>query len=120
MNYSDLHTHTVFSDGQNTIEEMVRAAIRRNMVSIGISDHSYTACDESYCMRKDDLPLYIAEIRHIAEKYKEQISVFAGLELDYYSDLDAMCEDLDIDKMQLLEKLAGINYQYDADKNQFV
>lgn len=39
---------------------------------------------------------------------------------DYYSDLDAMCEDLDIDKMQLLEKLAGINYHYDAGQNKFV
>ena len=46
---------------------------------------------------------------------------FVNLKLrDYYSDLDAMCEDLDIDKMQLLEKLAGINYHYDAGQNKFV
>ena len=45
MRYSDLHTHTVFSDGANTMEEMVRAAVERNFVSIGISDHSYTAFD---------------------------------------------------------------------------
>ena len=46
---------------------------------------------------------------------------FVNLKLrDYYSDLDAMCEDLDIDKMQLLGKLAGINYHYDAGQNKFV
>ena len=39
---------------------------------------------------------------------------------DFYSSLDAMCEDLDIDKAELTDKLAGINYSYDSERNQFV
>ncbi len=39
---------------------------------------------------------------------------------DYYSDLDILCENKDIDKQQLIKKLEGINYTYDKDKNQFV
>lgn len=46
---------------------------------------------------------------------------FVNLKLrDFYPTLDAMCEDLDIDKKELTDKLAGINYSYDCDRNQFV
>lgn len=46
---------------------------------------------------------------------------FVNLKLrDYYSDLDKMCEDLDIDKGQIVEKLAGIDYHYNAEQNKFV
>lgn len=39
---------------------------------------------------------------------------------DYYQDLDAMCQDLDIDKNLLIDKLKMIDYEYDSVKNQFV
>lgn len=39
---------------------------------------------------------------------------------DFYANLDGMCEDLGIDKMELTEKLAQIDYEYDAGRNQFV
>ena len=46
---------------------------------------------------------------------------FINLKLrDYYSSFEALCDDLDVDGAEIVDKLAGINYQYDADKNQFV
>lgn len=46
---------------------------------------------------------------------------FINLKLrDYYQNLDALCEDLDVDKAEIMEKLAAIDYSYDAGKNQFV
>jgi hypothetical protein len=46
---------------------------------------------------------------------------FVNLKLrDFYSDLDAMCEDLDISKEELVQKLEGIDYHYNAERNQFV
>ena len=39
---------------------------------------------------------------------------------DYYSSLDALCEDLDEDEQMLRKKLADIGYEYDAARNQFV
>lgn len=46
---------------------------------------------------------------------------FANLKLrDYYSDLEQLCEDLDVDKQELTEKLERIDYRYDREKNQFV
>lgn len=46
---------------------------------------------------------------------------FVNLKLrDYYSSLEQLCEDLDVDKEELVAKLESIDYRYDAEKNQFV
>ena len=39
---------------------------------------------------------------------------------DHYSTLDALCDDLQIDKTQLLAILKGIDYEYDESRHQFV
>jgi len=46
---------------------------------------------------------------------------FVNLKLrDFYSDLDGLCEDLNVSKKELEDKLAGIDYHYDRERNQFV
>ncbi|MDE6950766.1 MAG: DUF4250 domain-containing protein [Lachnospiraceae bacterium] len=46
---------------------------------------------------------------------------FVNLKLrDYYDSLDDLCEDLDVSKEEIAEKLGAVNYRYDAEKNQFV
>ena len=87
MERKDYHVHTTFSDGQNTPEEMVRAAIQKGVSEIGFSDHAYTFFDESYCMPKKKIPAYRAEIAALKEKYREKITVLCGIEQDYYSDM---------------------------------
>lgn len=87
MRYSNLHNHTVFSDGAHTVEENILEAIEKDMVSIGFSDHSYTPHEDSYCMQGRDYPAYLREIRAMQEKYADRIPVYAGLELDYYSEI---------------------------------
>lgn len=86
MNKYDLHTHTVYSDGKNTPEEMIIAAIEKGLERIGISDHSYTAIDETYCVKRDKISKYIEEIAQLKEKYKGEIDVLCGIEQDYFSD----------------------------------
>ena len=39
---------------------------------------------------------------------------------DYYSSLDAFCEDKGIEKEELVEKMKSIEYVYEVDRNQFV
>ena len=39
---------------------------------------------------------------------------------DEYSSLEALCDDLDVSKSEIEEKLKSINYTYDKDQNQFV
>lgn len=46
---------------------------------------------------------------------------FVNLKLrDFYGSLDAMCDDLDADRQQIVDRLAAIDYHYDEKRNQFV
>ena len=38
---------------------------------------------------------------------------------DNYSSLDALCEDMDVSKEELVKKLAEVGYKYNASVNQF-
>ncbi|MBR1482637.1 MAG: DUF4250 domain-containing protein [Ruminococcus sp.] len=39
---------------------------------------------------------------------------------DDYSSLDALCEDMAVDRVALEEKLAAVDYRYDAALNKFL
>ena len=46
---------------------------------------------------------------------------FANMKLrDFYSSLDDMCEDLQLDRKELEKKLDTIDYAYDEKANQFI
>lgn len=46
---------------------------------------------------------------------------FINLKLrDYYSSLEVLCEDLDVEQESLEQKLSSIDYHYDRERNQFV
>lgn len=39
---------------------------------------------------------------------------------DYYTSLDDMCDDMDVSKAEIEEKLQKIGYNYDSQRNQFL
>lgn len=82
---SNFHTHTVYSDGKDTPEDIVLEALRLGCSEIGFSDHSYTDFDTSYCMSRENTAEYKREIRRLKEKYKGRIKIYLGIEQDYYS-----------------------------------
>lgn len=88
MRYSNLHTHTIYSDGKNTAREMVETAIANNMVSLGFSDHSYTDFDLRYCIQKDKLGEYINEIKSLKKEYEGQIEIYLGYEQDGFAKIE--------------------------------
>ena len=46
---------------------------------------------------------------------------FVNLKLrDFYGTLDQLCDDLDVSREEITDKLAGIDYHYDEERNQFV
>jgi histidinol-phosphatase (PHP family) len=88
MILSNLHTHTTFSDGADTHEEMAQRAVELGFCSLGFSDHSETLCDPSYCMAKKDYSLYQKAIREIQKRYEGKLEVFCGIEQDQLSEID--------------------------------
>ncbi|MCQ2437540.1 MAG: histidinol-phosphatase HisJ family protein [Clostridia bacterium] len=77
----NLHTHTCFSDGKHTAEEVVLSAIDKGFQTIGFSDHGYAPLD-SACMPEKDEPRYRAEILRLKEAYRDRIEVVLGYEHD--------------------------------------
>lgn len=90
QNFS-LHTHTTFSDGKNSISEMVAQAKKLGWRAIGISDHlsihptltkGYTYFS-SFKEALEPVKKHIAAIRQVGEENPE-IKVYAGFEVDYF------------------------------------
>ena len=79
----DLHTHTVFSDGENTPKEMIAAAETAGVDILGISDHEYAPMQTSYCISKENTINYINEISEL--KSKTKLKLYLGTERDYFS-----------------------------------
>ena len=47
----DLHIHSSYCDGNDTVEEIIKHAISLKMETLGILAHSYTPFDESNRIR---------------------------------------------------------------------
>ena len=76
----DTHSHSLNSDGRNTVDEICRSAIGRGLKGITISDHSNL---NDYIEKGTEARLLqsIEDIRAAAEKYKDSIDVLCGIEL---------------------------------------
>lgn len=72
---ANYHTHTVFCDGSDTPEEMVRAALGRGFLHLGFSGHM----DPDIHM---DWPAYMAEMGRLRALYGDRLDILAGVELD--------------------------------------
>jgi DNA polymerase (family 10) len=93
----DLHCHTAWSDGANSAEEMIQAAIRMGYEYVAITDHSkseYVAkgLDEKRLVK------YVAEVNKLKKKYAGKINVLAGSEVSIKADgsLDYAKKQLDM------------------------
>lgn len=87
-NKQNLHIHTTYTDGKDTPEEIVLEAIGCGFDSIGFSEHSFNRFSSfPYQLKVEDMDGYKNEIRALKAKYKGQIDIFCGLELDLFSDV---------------------------------
>ena len=78
---SNLHTHSTFCDGRNSIEEMILAAIDAGFTSLGFSGHAPTQFPDDDC-QITDIDGYFNELETMKRKYAGRITIFKGLELE--------------------------------------
>ncbi len=81
----DLHVHTGYSDGVNTPDEMVQAAIRMGYGYIALTDHSKSE-HIAHGMEQKRLLKYINEINKLKKKYDGKIAVLCGSEVNIMND----------------------------------
>jgi DNA polymerase (family 10) len=80
----DLHVHTNWSDGEDTIEAMAKAAKQRDYEYLGICDHSKRV-RVANGMDETRLRKQIATIRKLDKRIRG-IRILAGIEVDILSD----------------------------------
>ena len=88
----NLHTHSKFSDGKNTAEEHILAAIEKGFTIIGFSEHSihplnpdfYSEFDSVWHMPVESFSAYVATISELKQKYADRIKILLGFEADYF------------------------------------
>lgn len=100
----NLHTHTIYVDGKDTLEELVLEAVKRGFGSIGFSEHSYLKYSSfSNKLTTYKTELYKKEITALREKYRGLIDIYCGLEYDFYSEVDTSSFDYLIGSVHYLD-----------------
>ena len=77
----DFHVHTDESDGVDSLDTMVRAAIAKGYEYIGISDHS-PSLTIANGLDAERLRMHLAQIRGLNREYLGKITILAGTECD--------------------------------------
>lgn len=103
---SNVHSHTTFSDGRDTAEEMVRAAISLGFHTLGFSEHGHADYDEC-SMPLDVEPAYRAEVMRLRKKYAGQIDIPLGYEHDWFSPANVEYYDYYIESVHCLTSPDG-------------
>ncbi len=91
MKYN-LHTHTVRCyHAQGGDEEYVESAVKNGYKLLGFADHSPYVFNDDYIshmrMEPDEAEDYITSFRYLADKYKKDIDIKIGFEMEWYPDL---------------------------------
>lgn len=108
---SNLHTHTIYCDGKNSIEENIKYAVDKEFISLGFSGHSNFFKDDC-SMTKENTIKYLDDIKKYKEIYKDKIQIYSGIEADYYSNLNK-----DTDKEMELDYRIGSVHFIDEEKD---
>jgi len=87
INYPyNLHSHTVFGDGDNTPEEMAAAAFSLGFKTYGFSEHSVLPWYEEWCMTAYGQSEYIKKVNKLKKEYEGKMEIALGIEMDFNSD----------------------------------
>jgi DNA polymerase (family 10) len=105
-----VHCHTTYSDGKNSIEEMVRAAEALGMKYVTITDHSPTAFYAGG-VKLDSLQRQWEEIDEVQEKVK--IKILRGTESDIIADGHLDYPDKILERFDVI--VASIHSRYKMD-----
>ncbi len=112
---ADLHMHSTYSDGKNTIREMAEAARARGLKYIVITDHSaYSAIANG--LSAERLLKQQEEVRRVNDEMGDSLTVLHGVEMDIRADGTL---DLDDDVLQKLDfVIASLHMSLRQDREQ--
>lgn len=101
MNFGCYHTHSFYCDGNMWPEDYVKKAIELGFKAVGFSSHAPIRLENNWLMKAEDLTKYVEDIKNLKDKYKNDIEIYLGLEIDYIKNVaspkDEFFRKLDLD-----------------------
>ncbi len=124
----NLHLHSNYSDGKNSIDSLVKRAVEKNLRAIAITDHlsnSWKARIIPTLNSQTKLSNYLEEISNVKQYLKdigEDLLVFEGIEIDLDSDLRFITKLVNPNNFKVillegLESEEGVNFAKNLIKN---
>ena len=112
----DLHLHTTYDDGGNSVREMAEKGLRSGFSSIGLCVHSPIP-GESWCATEAGVRSFISDVHDAAEMLRGRMPVYCGIEFDSVSTCDLSMFDYVIGSVHVLQAPGGPWY-YDASREE--
>lgn len=84
---SNYHTHSIFCDGANTLEEMAQAAVDAGLTDLGFSSHFPLPYENDWAMPEEKLSNYIQGAGAVKKEYAGRLAIALGAEVDYFMEL---------------------------------
>lgn len=109
MKYSNIHTHTTFSDGKNTVAEMAEQAVSLGFCSIGFSDHSEMLSRAGQKLNLDAYTLYRDGVAEGKKAFEGEIEILFGVEKDAVSEIPWEMFEYVIGSVHFLEMTEGLH-----------
>lgn len=78
----NLHTHCLFCDGKDTVDQLARAAMDKGFDSLGFSSHGYCHPLDPCSLTDEDEAAYIYSVMEARSRYRGRLSVWLGVEED--------------------------------------
>lgn len=78
----NLHGHTEFCDGRNTMAEFADEAVRQGFTHYGFTPHSPIPIESPCNMKTADVPSYFTKVDEIRASHP-QVKFYRGMEIDY-------------------------------------
>jgi histidinol-phosphatase (PHP family) len=77
------HQHSAFSDGQGTLEDCAREALKAGLTALGFSDHAPLPFETDWTMPLGRMDEYRAEVSRLRAALRGRLEIYLGLEMDY-------------------------------------
>lgn len=83
MRIIDFHNHSLYSDGHDSLEDIIKVAIDRGVKKIAITDHISIFGHFLFSRIKPpkSIERYLEQITRLRQKYSDSIEIFAGAEI---------------------------------------
>jgi histidinol-phosphatase (PHP family) len=104
----NLHTHSIWDDGKNTLDDMVRAALFAGMTSLGFSVHSYLPFAPDWSQLPEKFPAYAREVQALKQAQTDGMPIYHAVEWDILSETDLSQFDYVIGAIHQIATQGGI------------